>query len=89
MKWAWKPMLEAAKVRHYKIHALRHFYASVQLSAGASVTYLQAQMGHHSAAFTLSVYCHLIPGDGAGAGARFEAHLDQARGVAKKVAINA
>jgi len=44
-------------------HALRHSYASLQLASGVNVLQLSRVLGHHSAAFTLSVYTHLLPGD--------------------------
>jgi integrase len=44
-------------------HALRHFCASVLLSGGASVKQVQTLLGHSTAAITLRVYAHLIPGD--------------------------
>jgi integrase len=44
-------------------HALRHTYASLQLSRGVNVVALSRVLGHHSAAFTLATYVHLLPGD--------------------------
>jgi integrase len=44
-------------------HALRHYTASVLLSGGASVKQVQTLLGHSSAAVTLRVYAHLVPGD--------------------------
>jgi hypothetical protein len=37
----------------------------MQLANGVNVVQLSRVLGHHSAAFTLSVYTHLIPGEGA------------------------
>jgi integrase len=31
------------------------------IEAGEPLTYVQQQLGHHSAAFTLKVYGHLLP----------------------------
>lgn len=42
-------------------HALRHTLASLPIEAGESLRYVQEQPGHHSPAFTLAVYGHLIP----------------------------
>ncbi len=47
-------------------HALRHFYASSLISAGASVVMVQRALGHANAAMTLNVYSHLFPGAGEG-----------------------
>jgi integrase len=44
-------------------HALRHTYAALQLAAGANVVQLSRVLGHHSAAFTLHVYAHLLDGE--------------------------
>lgn len=57
---------QAAEVAGYPgmtPHELRHTFASVAISAGASVKALQQAMGHHSAAFTLDQYGHLFPDD--------------------------
>ncbi len=47
-------------------HALRHFYASSLIGAGASVVMVQRALGHANAAMTLNVYSHLFPGAGEG-----------------------
>ncbi len=43
------------------MHALRHFYASVQLEAGTSIRALANYLGHSDPGFTLRVYTHLMP----------------------------
>jgi len=58
-----KPLLVAAKMRQVRIHDLRHTYASLLLSKGVDLKYVQEQLGHHSPAFTLSTYAHLLPAD--------------------------
>jgi integrase len=40
---------------------LRHTFASMLIEAGEPLTYVQQQLGHHSAAFTVKVYGHLLP----------------------------
>ena len=60
----WKPALIAAGVeptRNNGMHALRHFYASVQLEAGTSIRALAEYLGHADPGFTLRVYTHLMP----------------------------
>jgi integrase len=57
------PLLTAAKLRHIRIHDLRHTYASLLIAAGKELHYTQQQLGHHSPAFTLAVYGHLLPRD--------------------------
>lgn len=44
-------------------HDLRHTFASVAISSGASIKALQQALGHHSAGFTLDQYGHLFPDD--------------------------
>lgn len=46
-------------------HTFRHTYASLHVARGASIVQLARLLGHHSAAFTLEVYAHLLPGDAA------------------------
>jgi len=58
-----KPLLKAAGLRHIRIHDLRHTYVSLLIAAGKELHYIQQQLGHHSPAFTLSVYGHLLPRD--------------------------
>jgi integrase len=41
-------------------HALRHHYASVLLHGGTDIKALSEYLGHHSAAFTLATYTHLM-----------------------------
>jgi hypothetical protein len=38
-----------------------HSYASMLIEAGEPLTYVQQRLGHHSAAFTLKAYGHLLP----------------------------
>ena len=44
-------------------HTLRHTCASMLIESGLSPLRLQRWMGHHSPAFTLETYGHLIDGD--------------------------
>ena len=57
----WAPLLEAAKLHKVRIHDLRHTYASLMIDAGKALHFVQQQLGHHSPAFTLAVYGHLLP----------------------------
>ncbi len=50
-----------AGLRVIRFHDLRHTYAALQVAAGASPKYLQAQMGHSSIKVTLDLYGHLMP----------------------------
>ncbi len=68
----WKPLLAAAGLRHRRIHDLRHSYASLLLQDGAELMYVSQQLGHHSAAFTLETYGHLMPRDRRGVANRLD-----------------
>jgi integrase len=48
---------------HVRFHDLRHYYASVFISAGCSVKAVQSALGHKNAAETLDIYSHLLPAD--------------------------
>ena len=52
-----KPLLVAAKLRHIRIHDLRHGYATLLLGAGVDLQYVSQQLGHHSAALYAVVLC--------------------------------
>jgi integrase len=54
-------ILEKAELRQIRIHDLRHTYATLLLQAGAPITYVSQQMGHHDASITLRVYAHYLP----------------------------
>lgn len=45
----------------YKLHELRHYFASGLIAAGCDVVTVQRAMGHASATTTLSTYAHLWP----------------------------
>ena len=42
-----------------RLHDLRHSFAVASLRAGDDVKTVQANMGHHTASFTLDVYGHV------------------------------
>ena len=45
----------------YRLHDLRHFYASGLIAAGCDVVTVQRALGHGSASVTLNTYGHLWP----------------------------
>jgi integrase len=59
------PAGERAGLPWARFHTLRHTCAAMLIDAGASPLRLQRWMGHHSAAFTLDTYGHLLS-DGLG-----------------------
>jgi len=53
----------AAGVEGFRLHDLRHVFASLVLASGASLVRLKVLLGHSSVAFTLSQYGELLPQD--------------------------
>ncbi len=45
------------------LHTFRHTFASLHIAEGTNLVALSRVMGHHSAAFTLKTYGHLLEGD--------------------------
>jgi len=60
--------LRAAGLRHIRFHDLRHTYASLMLSLGKNIKYIQAQGGWATAKELLDTYGHLISESGASDG---------------------
>lgn len=59
-----KPLIQKAGLPTVlRIHDLRHFFASYNLSRGVPVTVVSKVMGHASPAVTHAIYAHCIPGD--------------------------
>jgi integrase len=58
-----KPIVEEVEAPWAGFHTFRHTFASLHLSEGTNLLQLSRALGHHSAAFTLSRYTHLLPGD--------------------------
>lgn len=58
-----KPLAEEVGAPWAGFHTLRHTYASLQLAEGANIVQLSRALGHHSPAFTLTRYCHLLEGE--------------------------
>lgn len=64
-RYIWHPALRAIGVvpgRENGFHQLRHHFASILLRDGVDVRTLAEYLGHSDPAFTLRVYCHLMPG---------------------------
>ncbi|WP_198542274.1 tyrosine-type recombinase/integrase [Mycolicibacterium peregrinum] len=56
----WRELREAVNV-DYRLHHLRHFFASGLIAAGCDVVTVQRALGHASAVETLGTYGHLWP----------------------------
>jgi integrase len=52
----------AAGLPRIRLHGVRHSYASAALKAGVPAKVVSERLGHATAAFTLQVYSHVIPG---------------------------
>jgi integrase len=58
-----KPAATRAGVPWAGLHTLRHTCASMLFRSGWNAKQVQMVLGHHSPAFTLSTYVHLVPED--------------------------
>jgi len=56
-----KRILEKAGLRYIRFHDIRHTYASLMLSLGEPIHYVQSQLGHKNASMTLDRYGKFIP----------------------------
>ncbi len=45
-----------------RLHDLRHSHATLLLASGVNAKIASERLGHHSTAFTLDVYSHVVPG---------------------------
>ncbi|MFC1838519.1 tyrosine-type recombinase/integrase [Thermodesulfobacteriota bacterium] len=61
-KRVFKKALEKAKLRHIRIHDLRHTYATLRIMKGDNIKDVSKQLGHHSIKITLDIYSHWMPG---------------------------
>jgi len=48
VRYHFQPLLEAAGLRHFRFHDLRHTFGSLLIQDGASLSYVKEQMGHVS-----------------------------------------
>jgi integrase len=58
-----KPLVRKAGAPWAGFHTFRHTFASLHLRRGTNLLQLSRALGHHSPAFTLTRYTHLLPGD--------------------------
>lgn len=59
--YRWREAQKAAGVSGWKLHDLRHFFASGLIAAGCDVVTVQRALGHATATTTLNTYSHLWP----------------------------
>lgn len=69
--------------RKYGRHALRHYYAAMQLAGGVNIRELADYLGHSDPAFTLRVYGRLQPNSQDRARQAVDARFLRPRGVAE------
>ena len=55
-------VIEQAGLPRIRFHDLRHVHATLLLKSGVNLKAIQERLGHSTAAFTLQVYGHLLPG---------------------------
>ena len=77
------PAAEVAGVEWAAFHTFRHTCASLLFAASRNIKQVQAWLGHHSAAFTLATYVHLMD-DGAGDADFLDDECRRARARASK-----
>ncbi len=53
--------VKAANLRAFRLHDLRHTFASQLIEQGAHHKYIQEQLGHSSINLTMDTYGHLFP----------------------------
>jgi integrase len=57
-------MMAKAGVPRIRFHDLRHTAATLLIAQGVPIGVVSQMLGHTSAAFTQSVYVHVLPGMG-------------------------
>jgi integrase len=55
------PTIQHAGLRRFRIHDMRHTFASLLIQDGASLAYVGEQLGHSTIAVTVDLYGHLVP----------------------------
>ncbi len=58
----WCALLDAAGVPHYRVHDLRHWFATKLREEGVDAKVVSEMMRHSSVAFTVATYQHVRPG---------------------------
>jgi integrase len=54
----WRETIEAAGLRHIKLHAARHTCATLMHLSGVPVAVIAAWIGHRDATLTMRLYAH-------------------------------
>jgi integrase len=72
-------LVRRAGVPAVRFHDLRHTFATLSLAAGEPPHVVAQRLGHASPTITLSIYGHVLPGQGQQAAARFAALVEGGR----------
>ncbi|MFH1699216.1 MAG: site-specific integrase [Candidatus Zixiibacteriota bacterium] len=72
VKRGFYPALDRAGLHRIRFHDLRHTFASLLISQGENIKFVQSQLGHASAKTTLDRYGHLMPNLENGAARRLD-----------------
>jgi integrase len=56
-----KPLLERARLPHFRFHDLRHTCATLLLTQNVNPKVVSEMLGHSSIAITLDTYSHVLP----------------------------
>jgi integrase len=83
-----QPALTKAKLRHVRIHDLRHTFASLLIQQGESLAYVRDQLGHSSIQVTVDIYGHLVPGSNRAAVDRLDDAPTRIPGASERVHVN-
>jgi integrase len=75
IRLVFRRILAKAGLREIRLHDVRHTYASLLLSDGASPVYVKEQLGHTSIQITVDIYGHLIPSSNRERVNRLDTHL--------------
>lgn len=73
----WIPAREKAGLPYFRLHDCRHHVASVYLSQGRSITYVQRLLGHSNPSTLLSIYSWVTRGEADIATSEFEQWLGE------------
>jgi integrase len=55
------PLLKKAGISHYRVHDLRHFYASLLLAQDVQLKVVSELLGHSQISITADLYAHVLP----------------------------
>ena len=69
------PALKRAKLPHVRFHDLRHTYATILITMGENIKFIQKQLGHASLTITMDTYGHLLPEASNDFGKRFDTFI--------------